>query len=139
MDGNIKFDKLSDTVFVNLPDGRAISAPRGTTVEKLMALVQKDYTAQIVGAVVNKSLKELTYPINYESEIVPVAMDTSDGMRIYRRSLIMLLETAFAVITSYSIHYTKLYDIPDRRVSRHISTGLSIEPLPSVPSAMLST
>ncbi len=111
MDGNIKFDKLSDTVFVNLPDGRAISAPRGTTVEKLMALVQKDYAAQIVGAVVNKSLKELTYPIYYESEVVPVAMDTSDGMRIYRRSLIMLLETAFAQL------YPDKYVVIDHSVS----------------------
>ena len=98
MEGKIKFDQLSDTVFVRLPDGRAISAPRGSSVQKILEIVQDDYDAQIVGAVVNGSLKELTYTVDFESKIVPVAMNTADGMRIYRRSLIMLLETAFAQI-----------------------------------------
>lgn len=96
MDGKIKFDRLSDTVFVHLPDGRVISAPRGATVGAIVEIVRDDYDSQIVGAVVNGSLKELTFTIDVESNIVPVSMSTPDGMRIYRRSLIMLLETAFS-------------------------------------------
>lgn len=96
MDGKIKFDRLSEIVYIHLPDGRVISAPRGTTIEKIVAIVQDDYDAQIVGAIVNGSLKELTNTVEVESNLVPVSMGTPDGMRIYRRSLIMLLESAFA-------------------------------------------
>jgi uridine kinase len=48
-----------------------------------------------VGAVVNGQLRELTYPIEIESQVRPVTMGDPDGMRIYRRSLTFLLETAF--------------------------------------------
>lgn len=111
MDGKIKLDQLSKTVFVHLPDERIISAPRGSTVEEILEIVKDDFDAQIVGAVVNGSLKELTYPIDFEAKIIPVTMGTPDGMRIYRRSLIMLLESAF-----FALHPDK-YLVIDHSVS----------------------
>ena len=51
--------------------------------------------APIVGAIINGELRELTYPINMDSEVKPVTMKDPDGMRIYRRSLVFLLEAAF--------------------------------------------
>ena len=50
---------------------------------------------QLSGAVVNGQLRELTFPIEIESKVRPVRMSEPDGMRIYRRSLTFLLETAF--------------------------------------------
>ena len=51
--------------------------------------------APIVGGVVNGELRELTYPIEMDARVRPVTMGDADGMRIYRRSLTFLLETAF--------------------------------------------
>lgn len=94
----IKFDELSKSVFVTLDDGQVISAPRGETIGNILAIAADKYDAQIVGAIVNGSLRELSYPIIYEATVSPVTMGTPDGMRIYRRSLIMLLETAFFML-----------------------------------------
>jgi uridine kinase len=58
--------------------------------------VKNDFAAPIVAAIINAELHELTYPIEMESTVNPVTMDTADGARIYRRSLVFLLEMAFA-------------------------------------------
>ena len=57
--------------------------------------MERPLSPPIVGAVVNGQLRELTYPIEIESHVRPVTMGEPDGMRIYRRSLIFLLEAAF--------------------------------------------
>jgi uridine kinase len=48
-----------------------------------------------MAAVVNDDLRELTFPIEIESTVRPVLIDSPDGARIYRRSLTFLLEMAF--------------------------------------------
>jgi uridine kinase len=62
--------------------------------EFLRALPEAD-NPPIVGAVVNGELRELIYPIKIDSNVQPVTMGESDGMLIYRRSLVFLLESAF--------------------------------------------
>ena len=58
--------------------------------------VKNDFKAPIVAAVINNEIHELSYPVDMESRCTPVTMDTADGARIYRRSLVFLLEMAFA-------------------------------------------
>ncbi len=53
------------------------------------------FDVPVVAAIVNRHLRELTYPITYESTVKPVDMSEPDGARIYRRSLTFLLEMAF--------------------------------------------
>ncbi|RJP51070.1 MAG: nucleoside kinase [Anaerolineaceae bacterium] len=86
----------SPTVQLYLPDGRALAGPRGAKVGDFLKAVKNDFSAPIVAAVVNNELHELTYPIEMESRVQPITMDTADGARIYRRSLVFLLEMAFA-------------------------------------------
>ena len=86
----------SPTVQIHLPDGRALTGPRGAKVGDFLEAVKKDFDAPIVAAIVNAELHELTYPIEIESRVQPVTMNTADGARIYRRSLVFLLEMAFA-------------------------------------------
>ena len=112
MEEKIKFSEVSETIDVHLPDQRVIAAPRGTEVGKILKLVADDYDAQIVGAVINNSLRELTCPVDFESTVEPITMSSPDGMRIYRRSLIMLLETAFdllhpdkAIVIDHSVSF----------------------------------
>lgn len=86
----------SPTVQLHLPDGRALTGPRGARVGEFLEAVKNDFDAPIVAAIVNNELHELTFPIEMESNVHPVTMDSADGARIYRRSLIFLLEMAFA-------------------------------------------
>ncbi|PKN92110.1 MAG: nucleoside kinase [Chloroflexi bacterium HGW-Chloroflexi-6] len=83
---------------VHLPDGRTLEGPRGATAEAFLQIVQADYPAPIVGAIINGDLHELTYAITMESRIQPVTMADADGSRIYRRSLTFLLEAAFSAL-----------------------------------------
>ena len=59
-----------------------------------------EYDSQLVAAIVNGDLRELTYAIQIESRVEPVTMSSPDGGRIYRRSLTFLLEMAFADLFS---------------------------------------
>lgn len=86
----------SPTVQCYLPDGRALAGPRGASVGEFLEAVKNDFDAPIVAAVVNNELHELTFPIEMESRVQPITMGTADGARIYRRSLVFLLEMAFA-------------------------------------------
>ncbi|HLA97232.1 MAG TPA: nucleoside kinase [Anaerolineales bacterium] len=92
---DIHFDTPRADVQVLLPDGRAVSAPRGTPVGEFLMVLEKPDMPPIIGAIVNWELRELTYPIQMDAKVRPVTMGEADGMRIYRRSLTFLLEIAF--------------------------------------------
>ena len=81
------------SVEIQLPDGRVLSGPRGAKVGEFLETLE--YDSQLIAAVVNGDLRELTYPIHIESRVMPVTMSDPDGARIYRRSLTFLLEMAF--------------------------------------------
>jgi len=93
---SIKIVEPSKEVELHLPDGRVLSGPRGTQVGEFLKQVKDDFAAPIVAAIINNEIHELTFPIEIESYCHPVTMQTADGARIYRRSLIFLLELAFA-------------------------------------------
>jgi len=81
------------SVELYLPDGRVLSGPRGARVGEFLQKLEQE--SQVVAAIVNGDLRELTYPITIESRVIPVTMSDPDGARIYRRSLTFLLEMAF--------------------------------------------
>ena len=83
-----------DEVEIHLPDGRVLSGPRGAKVGAFLSAL--DHDSQLVAAIVNGDLRELTYPIELEARVEPVTISSPDGARIYRRSLTFLLEMAFA-------------------------------------------
>ncbi len=82
-----------ETVQVYLPQGKILEGPIDTPVKVFLDPVETE--APIVGAVVNGSLRELTYSIEMDARVRPVTMGEADGMRIYRRSLTFLLAAAF--------------------------------------------
>lgn len=96
MSEKIKIEpKIRDDVEVILTDGTVMSGPRHTPIGDYMRKYQDPDKPLIVGAIVNNELRELTYPISADAKVQPVDMTTSDGARIYRRSLTFLLEVAF--------------------------------------------
>lgn len=96
----IQFEPSSERVQIHLPDGRSLSGPRGASLVEFFQPLMEEAGTQIVGAVVNGTLRELTYYVEQESEVTPIRMGMEDGMRIYRRSLILLLEAAFEELFS---------------------------------------
>ena len=94
-DPEISLVSPRDTVEVHLTDGRVLCGPRHAPVGKFLQALPEAENPPIVGAIVNGELRELTYPIKMDSNVRLVTMGEADGMLIYRRSLIFLLETAF--------------------------------------------
>lgn len=82
------------TVQVLLPDGRALEGPRGSPLGNFLSALA-DGTAPVVGGILNGELRELSFPVDLDSRVRPVTMAEADGMRIYRRSLTLLLAAAF--------------------------------------------
>ncbi|MDD2522797.1 MAG: nucleoside kinase [Anaerolineaceae bacterium] len=82
-------------VELTLDDGRIITGRRGAPLEEFAEIVQEEDQPQIVGMILDGSLRELTYPLNKDGVARLISMSDSDGARIYRRSLVFLLEVAF--------------------------------------------
>lgn len=82
-------------VEIYLPDGKVLTGPRGTCVYNFLRELPDWKQQHIVGALINGTLRELTYPIDMEAHVEPVTMRHADGALIYRRSLTFLLAAAF--------------------------------------------
>jgi len=95
---DIKFVTPRSTIEIHLPDGRAICGPRGAPVGDFLKLLENETPAPIICAIVNGELRELTVPVKMDSNVTPVTMSDPDGARIYRRSLVFLLESAFDAV-----------------------------------------
>lgn len=99
----ICFVEPRSTVEVHLTDGRVLSGPRGATIGEFLNSCQEDGAPPVVGAIVDNQLRELTFPIKMDVMAAPVTMGQADGMRIYRRSLTFLMETAFEELFPTSV------------------------------------
>jgi uridine kinase len=88
-----------ERVQARLPDGRIYEAPPCTPLKDIMRVLAGDETPHsIVAAIVNGKLRELTFPLAADADVVPVMLSDTDGARIYRRSLSFLLVTAAAEV-----------------------------------------
>jgi uridine kinase len=83
-----------DTAQVWLEDGQVLEGPVGTPLESFVRVAYPDAQAPMAAALINGELRELTYRVESDVEVVPLDITNSDGMRVYRRSLSFLLVTA---------------------------------------------
>lgn len=102
-DERICFVEPRSSVEVHLPDGHVLSGPRGASIGEFLNACQQEGDPPVVGAIVDDQLRELTFPIEMDVRAAPVTMGQADGMRIYRRSLTFLMETAFEELFPDSI------------------------------------
>ncbi len=86
------------SIRITLDGDLVLEGPLGAVVEDFLLAAQElqpsRYQSPIMGAVVDGRLRELTYPLMNDTEIRAVLLSSSDGGRIYRRSLVLLLATA---------------------------------------------
>ena len=90
----IRFASPRKAVQVRLDDGRILEGPVNTPLESFVAQISRPKDPPIVAALVDGELRELTYPITKDVSVRLLSNATSDGKRIYQRSLTLLMLAA---------------------------------------------
>jgi len=83
-----------DTVQIRLNDGRILEGPVGTPLEAFVAYLARADEPPIVAALVDGRLCELTTSVVRDADVRFLSNATSDGKRIYQRSLTLLMLAA---------------------------------------------
>ncbi len=100
---------------VRFGDGRVFCAPAGTRLEAFVRKASSPQAIPVVAAVVNGRLAELSEPLIADVDVEPISLASEDGMRIYQRSLVLLLQVAARelfearIIVDYSLTFGGLY------------------------------
>ena len=104
------------TVQISWPDGRVFEGPKGTTIETFARVAYPENDPPIVACVVNNQIRELTYHAYTDLVVEPITLAQSDGLRIYRRSLSLLLVAAaeelfpgIRIIIGYGLNFGAFY------------------------------
>lgn len=85
--------KPRERVQARLGDGRILEAPPGTRLADVLEVAQHG-RMPAMAAMLNGRLSDLTVPLMHDADVVPVPLSDENGLRIYRRSLVLLLVTA---------------------------------------------
>jgi len=99
-----------DTVHARLPDGRIFEAPPATPIGDILRVAEGhagNDGHEAVAAVVDGRLRELTMPLVSDADVAPVTLSDTDGSRIYRRSLTLVLVTAAAELFADAAVYVE--------------------------------
>ncbi|MEZ4516481.1 MAG: nucleoside kinase [Chloroflexota bacterium] len=87
-----------ETVQARFSDGRVFEGPRGTPIEEFILKANPTAGRSIVATLLNGKLRELCLPLQHDADLVPITTASSDGSRIYRRSLTFLMIAAAAEV-----------------------------------------
>ncbi|MFQ5613561.1 MAG: nucleoside kinase [Anaerolineae bacterium] len=112
----IKPAKARRTVQIQFDDGQIWEGPKGTTLEAFARLAADPSGPPVIACVVNGQLRELTYHAYTDLNVRLITLAESDGMRIYRRSLALLLVAAAEelfptarIVIDYGLNFGGLY------------------------------
>jgi uridine kinase len=104
-----------EAVRVTFKNGIVLEGAVGTSIEAFL----KAYLAQssaddslLMGGILDGRLRELAYPVMRDGTLDHVMLSSSDGGRIYRRSLVMLMTTAAEELFP-GIKVSVRYSIPE--------------------------
>ncbi len=124
----ITVSKPRQTVRVTFSDGLVLEGPVGTTIEAFMNAARAErpelFPTPLIAAIYNAKLRELSHLVHQDGTLEPVLHSSTDGGRIYRRSLVLLLTTAInelwenaEVNVSYAVPGGGFYCILPRRTA----------------------
>lgn len=85
---------IRQTVQARFSNGSAFEGPIGTPIEAFIEAAKPKGYGRIVAALMNGKLRELSFCLYADADIIPVTTASSDGSRIYRRSLCFLMIAA---------------------------------------------
>ena len=95
MMGEFKFSEPSAMIQIELPDGRLIEGPRGSTLEEFLEILKPELDSELLAGIVNGELRELSYCLNTSVRVEPLPMSDSRGLVIYKRSLVYMMAACF--------------------------------------------
>jgi uridine kinase len=79
-----------DTIKVQIGNETKV-VPKGTTVQEVLGAWPGQTRPQIMAAKVGKDLRELSFRLTEDTTVTPIDLATVDGVRIYSRSLTMVM------------------------------------------------
>jgi uridine kinase len=91
---NIRLASPRESVQVRLDDGRILEGPVGTPLEVFVQSIAQPDEPPVVAALVDGHLRELIHKVSKDTDVRLLSNATSDGKRIYQRSLILLMLAA---------------------------------------------
>jgi uridine kinase len=80
-------------VQVTLGNGRVLGGPAGTPLEAFIQKAAGPQAPTVVAALLNDRLVELCTPVTTDAVVSPISVTSEEGMRIYQRSVALLLES----------------------------------------------
>ncbi len=89
---------IRSTIQARFPNGQVIEGLRGTEIERFVLAAGLRQDKHIVAVLMNGRLRELSFPLQEDADLVPVTTSDNDGSRIYRRSLSFLMIVAAAEV-----------------------------------------
>lgn len=114
--GPIKETSERPTAQVKFADGRIFEGVKGTVLEEFVKAAYPNPQPPIMACMVNKQMRELTYHVMTDLEVTPITLANSDGTRIYRRSLSLLLIAAaeelfpgMEIMIDYGLNFGAFY------------------------------
>ena len=110
--GNITLSEPRKTIRVTIGDQVYEGPANAQAGEFLVSAAVNGYDAPLIASVVEGQLRELTYPLTRDVTLAPVLLSSSDGGRIYRRSLVMLMSVAAAELWP-GVQVSVRYAVPD--------------------------
>lgn len=94
----ITLSKRRDDVCILLNNEHPLCGPIGTPIEAFLQFAREANLihdeSPFMGGILDGKLRELSYEIRRDGVLFPIHLSSSDGGRIYRRSLVLLMTTA---------------------------------------------
>ncbi|MCQ6559298.1 threonine--tRNA ligase [Paenibacillus mendelii] len=79
---------------LTLPDGAVREVERGTTLEQLAASISSGLKKSAIAGKVNGQLVDLNRPIDEDSDVEIITLDSKEGLEVYRHSTAHLMAQA---------------------------------------------
>ncbi len=86
------------TVQARLADGRVFEAPIGTPLSQIIRVASGGRPCPVMAAIVGGLLCELTTRLEFDADVIPLDTASTDGARVYRRSLSFVMLVAAAEV-----------------------------------------
>ena len=108
--------EIRKTIQITFPGERTFEGPRGTIIEDFIKVAYPANDPPVMAAIVNGQIRELTYHANTDLVVEPITLADSNGLRIYRRSLSLLLVAAaealfpgMRIFNNYGLNFGGFY------------------------------
>jgi uridine kinase len=92
--GRILMTSVSESpkmIWIDLVDKGKYEVAEGTEVKDLVDVYYTDHKLPIVGALIQNEMQDLNYLLQNGDTVEMVDIATEDGVRIYRRSALLML------------------------------------------------